>query len=260
MSPRCGRPPWLDRLLTGRRGQLSAAAQRFLTRQWSATFPPHALLPSRRASRAARRRRRARQPRGALHVRGRCAGPREAPSRRGRAAAQRPTRWRPWCAGLTRAAADRRARSGHRAWPEAPPRSAAGWCSRSTAWTAFCRVDPDRMLAWVQPGVVNLELSRRLAERGLYYAPDPASQQVSTIGGNVATNAGGPALPQVRRHAQPRAGHRSPCSTTASVVTLGGEAPDAPDFDLAADRDRQRGHARASSPRSACGCCRGLRR
>src|SRR5262249_48533325 len=35
-------------------------------------------------------------------------------------------------------------------------------------------------------------LSQQLAARKLYYAPDPASQQVSTIGGNVATNAGGP--------------------------------------------------------------------
>ena len=48
------------------------------------------------------------------------------------------------------------------------------------------------MLAWVQPGLVNLWLSQQVAPHGLYYAPDPASQQVSTIGGNVATNAGGP--------------------------------------------------------------------
>ena len=54
------------------------------------------------------------------------------------------------------------------------------------------RVDPERMLAWVQPGLVNLWLSQQVAEHGLYYAPDPASQQVSTIGGNVATNSGGP--------------------------------------------------------------------
>src|SRR5205814_9069562 len=43
------------------------------------------------------------------------------------------------------------------------------------------RVDPVRMFAWVQPGLVNLELSRQVAAHGLYYAPDPASQQVSTI-------------------------------------------------------------------------------
>ena len=54
------------------------------------------------------------------------------------------------------------------------------------------RVDAERQFAWVQPGLVNLSLSQQVAPLGLYYAPDPASQQVSTIGGNVATNAGGP--------------------------------------------------------------------
>src|SRR5690242_13507313 len=54
------------------------------------------------------------------------------------------------------------------------------------------RVDAGRMRAWVQPGLVNLWLSQQTAEHGLYFAPDPASQQVSTLGGNVSTNAGGP--------------------------------------------------------------------
>jgi glycolate oxidase len=43
----------------------------------------------------------------------------------------------------------------------------------------------------VEPGVINLEISKRLAARGYYYAPDPSSQQVCTIGGNVAENSGG---------------------------------------------------------------------
>jgi len=43
----------------------------------------------------------------------------------------------------------------------------------------------------VEPGVINLEISRRLAPDGYYYAPDPSSQQVCTIGGNVAENSGG---------------------------------------------------------------------
>ena len=46
--------------------------------------------------------------------------------------------------------------------------------------------------ARVEPGLMNLDLSRRVAAEGLFYAPDPSSQQISTIGGNVATNAGGP--------------------------------------------------------------------
>ncbi|TMQ73928.1 MAG: FAD-binding protein, partial [Candidatus Eisenbacteria bacterium] len=94
------------------------------------------------------------------------------------------------------------------------------------------RVEPDRLFAWVQPGLVNLWLSQQLAPQGLYYAPDPASQQVSTVGGNVATNAGGP--------------HCLKYGVTlnhilgvvvvlydGTVVTLGGESCDAPDYDLA---------------------------
>ncbi|HEY9085107.1 MAG TPA: FAD-linked oxidase C-terminal domain-containing protein [Candidatus Tyrphobacter sp.] len=46
--------------------------------------------------------------------------------------------------------------------------------------------------ARVQPGLVNLHLSEQAASSGLFYAPDPASQRSSTIGGNIATNAGGP--------------------------------------------------------------------
>lgn len=53
-------------------------------------------------------------------------------------------------------------------------------------------LDPARRLAVAEPGVVNAEVSRAAAPHGLRYAPDPASQTVSTIGGNVAENAGGP--------------------------------------------------------------------
>ena len=53
-------------------------------------------------------------------------------------------------------------------------------------------IDTDNMLATVEPGVVNLELSHAAAVHGLYYAPDPSSQHVCTIGGNIAENSGGP--------------------------------------------------------------------
>ncbi|CAL9652691.1 putative FAD-linked oxidoreductase [Streptomyces sp. enrichment culture] len=53
------------------------------------------------------------------------------------------------------------------------------------------RIDPDERLAVVQPGVVNDRLRAACAARGLWYPPDPASAPWSTIGGNVATNAGG---------------------------------------------------------------------
>jgi glycolate oxidase len=52
-------------------------------------------------------------------------------------------------------------------------------------------VDPENLLAVVQPGVVNNDLKAAVAEHGLWYPPDPASAPTSTIGGNVATNAGG---------------------------------------------------------------------
>lgn len=53
-------------------------------------------------------------------------------------------------------------------------------------------IDSDRRRAWVEPGVINLHLHKALAPRGLFYAPDPASQKACTLGGNVGTNAGGP--------------------------------------------------------------------
>lgn len=54
------------------------------------------------------------------------------------------------------------------------------------------KIDAVNRIAVVEPGVINLALSEAAKPYGLYYAPDPASQRISTIGGNVATNAGGP--------------------------------------------------------------------
>ena len=53
------------------------------------------------------------------------------------------------------------------------------------------RLDPRERLAIVEPGVVNLDVSKAAAPYGLYYAPDPSSQPVCTIGGNLAFNSGG---------------------------------------------------------------------
>ena len=58
--------------------------------------------------------------------------------------------------------------------------------------TRIISVDADNALAVVEPGVVNVALSRAVSEHGLHYAPDPSSQAACTIGGNVAENAGGP--------------------------------------------------------------------
>ncbi|MBP7950484.1 MAG: FAD-binding protein [Verrucomicrobiales bacterium] len=53
------------------------------------------------------------------------------------------------------------------------------------------RLDPEQRLCVVEPGVLNLQVSKAAAPYGLIYAPDPSSQQICTIGGNVAFNAGG---------------------------------------------------------------------
>jgi glycolate oxidase len=52
-------------------------------------------------------------------------------------------------------------------------------------------LDAPSLRARVQPGLINAELSRAAAPEGLRYAPDPASHEFSTLGGNIATNAGG---------------------------------------------------------------------
>jgi len=52
-------------------------------------------------------------------------------------------------------------------------------------------IDMKNMVAIVQPGVVNMDLQRAVEEVGLFYPPDPASQDYSTLGGNVSENAGG---------------------------------------------------------------------
>jgi glycolate oxidase len=53
------------------------------------------------------------------------------------------------------------------------------------------QIDPDNLVCVVQPGAVNNDVKAAVAEYGLWYPPDPASAPWSTIGGNVATNAGG---------------------------------------------------------------------
>jgi glycolate oxidase len=53
------------------------------------------------------------------------------------------------------------------------------------------KIDRQERIAVVEPGVINLSVSKAVAADGLYYAPDPSSQQICTIGGNVAFNSGG---------------------------------------------------------------------
>jgi len=57
--------------------------------------------------------------------------------------------------------------------------------------TAILEVRADDLLAVVEPGILNADLNRALAPHGVWWAPDPASRDISTVGGNIATGAGG---------------------------------------------------------------------
>lgn len=67
-----------------------------------------------------------------------------------------------------------------------------GLCVSMARMRRILSIDPRNRCARVQAGVVNAAVSRAVNSYGLHYAPDPSSQTVCTIGGNVATNAGGP--------------------------------------------------------------------
>ncbi|MFT4219934.1 MAG: FAD-linked oxidase C-terminal domain-containing protein [Microbacterium sp.] len=57
--------------------------------------------------------------------------------------------------------------------------------------TRILEVRPDDLLAVVEPGILNADLNAALAAHGVWWAPDPASRDISTVGGNIATGAGG---------------------------------------------------------------------
>ncbi|MFX4809716.1 FAD-binding protein, partial [Acinetobacter baumannii] len=61
-----------------------------------------------------------------------------------------------------------------------------------TRMSKIIAIDPVDQVAVVQVGVPNAAVSAAAEEYGLYFAPDPSSQIASTIGGNIAENAGGP--------------------------------------------------------------------
>ncbi|HYL52383.1 MAG TPA: FAD-binding protein, partial [Acidimicrobiia bacterium] len=101
----------------------------------------------------------------------------------------------------------------------------------TTQMNRVLEVDPDQRVAWVQPGVLNLDLSRAVGHLGLHYAPDPSSQQACTIGGNVGTNAGGPhCLADGVTSAHVLAVEA--VLADGEVARLGGLEPDVPGYDL----------------------------
>jgi glycolate dehydrogenase FAD-linked subunit len=58
-------------------------------------------------------------------------------------------------------------------------------------WNKIIEIDEENLVAWVQPGVKTHDFHNAVEEKGLFYPPDPGSQKICTIGGNVAENAGG---------------------------------------------------------------------
>jgi len=101
----------------------------------------------------------------------------------------------------------------------------------TTQMNRVLEVDAGKRVAWVEPGVLNLDLSRAVHHLGLHYAPDPSSQQACTIGGNVGTNAGGPhCLAEGVTSAHVLA--IDAVLADGTVAQLGGLEPDAPGYDL----------------------------
>ncbi len=85
------------------------------------------------------------------------------------------------------------------------------------------RVDPERRIAVVEPGTINLAVTAAAQVYGLHYAPDPSSQSICTIGGNVAFNAGGAHCLKYGMTSNHVLGVKAVLAT-GEVVTFGGES------------------------------------
>ena len=104
---------------------------------------------------------------------------------------RRPPRWRRSCGW--------RPQHGCRSCRAAPASGLSGGATAvegaltvvMTGMRAILEIDQANLLAVVQPGVINADLGRAVAEHGLFYPPDPASFEICSIGGNLAENSGG---------------------------------------------------------------------
>ena len=90
---------------------------------------------------------------------------------------------------------------------------------------------PESRHAVVQPGVTNLELQNALSAFGFFYAPDPASQKVATLGGNVGENSGGPRCLKYGVTTNHVLGMEM-ILADGETVHIGGPALDPPGYDL----------------------------
>jgi len=92
-------------------------------------------------------------------------------------------------------------------------------------------IDTANRCAVVEPGVINLDLSKHAEPYGLFFAPDPSSQKASTIGGNIANNAGGPHCLSLGVTTNHIIGLEVVLHD-GNLATLGGKAPDTTGLDL----------------------------
>ncbi|RCW45297.1 glycolate oxidase [Halopolyspora algeriensis] len=92
-------------------------------------------------------------------------------------------------------------------------------------------VDIANERAVVEPGVINLDVTRAATPYGYYFAPDPSSQQVCSVGGNVAENSGGAHCLKYGFTANHILAMEV-VTPDGELVELGGRAPDAPGYDL----------------------------
>ena len=92
-------------------------------------------------------------------------------------------------------------------------------------------IDLENRIAVVEPGVINVDVTKAVAKDGLFYAPDPSSQAACSIGGNVANNSGGPhtlAYGVTTNHVL----GVEVVLDDGQIAWLGGEVPDMPGYDL----------------------------
>ncbi|MEM0924600.1 MAG: FAD-linked oxidase C-terminal domain-containing protein [Planctomycetota bacterium] len=92
-------------------------------------------------------------------------------------------------------------------------------------------IDPANRVAIVEPGVVNLQVTETAKEFGLAYAPDPSSQKICTIGGNVAYNAGGAHCLKYGMTSNHVVGMKV-VTAAGEIVSLGGPALESPGQNL----------------------------
>src|SRR5919108_4816225 len=93
------------------------------------------------------------------------------------------------------------------------------------------KIDLQNRIAVVEPGVINLDLTKAVAKDGFFYAPDPSSQAACSIGGNVANNSGGPhtlAYGVTTNHVL----GVEVVLDDGQILWLGGEMPETPGYDL----------------------------